>query len=177
MSDVISCATKAAATGSYRCHSEAWGDVAMRNLFEPDTVAGLKERLAKLQPDSARQWGKMTPAQAMAHYAAQMEMILGKTFPPRSLLGRIFGRRAKAKILSEEPFPRNAQTDKHFLIVDRRDLDTERERVQKLLDCFVRGGPAVCTSHPHSFFGTMTPAEWARLMYRHLDHHLRQFGV
>lgn len=153
------------------------GDAAIRNLFEPDAVAELKERLDKLKPDSARRWGKMTPAQAMAHYAAQMEMIQGKTFPPRSLLGRIFGRVAKAKILGEEPLPRNAPTDKYFLIVDQRDLDTERERVRRLLDGFVRGGPAACTRHPHSFFGPMTPEEWARLMYKHLDHHLRQFGA
>ncbi|MGA7316006.1 MAG: DinB family protein [Silvibacterium sp.] len=151
--------------------------MAMRNLFESDAVAELKERMGRLQPDSVRQWGKMTPAQAMAHYATQMEMVLGRTFPPRSILGRIFGRRAKANILSEDPFPRNAPTDKYFLIMDQRDIDTERERVRTLLDRFIRGGPAVCTKHPHSFFGPMTPAEWARLMYRHLDHHLRQFRV
>lgn len=59
----------------------------MRNLFEPDAVAELKKRSARLRPDSERQWGKMTPAQAMAHYSAQMEMVLGQTFPPRSMLG------------------------------------------------------------------------------------------
>lgn len=149
----------------------------MRNLFEPSAVVELKERLARLRPDSARQWGKMTPAQAMAHYAAQMEMIFGHTFPPRSILGHILGKRAKAMILSDEPFPRNMPTDKFFLIEDDRDLDTERDRVRTLLELFVQGGPGVCTRHPHSFFGSMTPAEWSRLMYRHLDHHLRQFGV
>jgi hypothetical protein len=149
----------------------------MRNLFEPDAAAELKRRLSKLSPDSERQWGKMTPAQAMAHYAAQMEMVLGQTFPPRSLLGRLFGRLAKAKLLGEEPISRNMPTDKEFLIADQRDLERERERVQGLLDRFIRGGPAVCTKHPHSFFGPMTPIEWATLMYKHLDHHLRQFGV
>ena len=29
----------------------------------------------------------------------------------------------------------------------------------------------------HPFFGTMTKASWARLSYRHFDHHLRQFGA
>ena len=106
-----------------------------------------------------------------------MEMVLGQTFPPRSMLGRIFGRRAKAKLLSEAPLPRNMPTDKYFLIADQRDLETERERVRTLIDRFIQGGPAVCTKHPHSFLGSMTPAEWATLMYKHLDHHLRQFGV
>ena len=40
-----------------------------------------------------------------------------------------------------------------------------------------QGGPGVCTNHPHSFFGRLVPEEWAVLMYKHLDHHLRQFGV
>jgi len=34
-----------------------------------------------------------------------------------------------------------------------------------------------CVAHPHSFFGRMTPDEWAVLMYKHVDHHLRQFGA
>ena len=29
----------------------------------------------------------------------------------------------------------------------------------------------------HPFFGAMTKASWARVSYRHFDHHLRQFGV
>jgi LPS sulfotransferase NodH len=46
-----------------------------------------------------------------------------------------------------------------------------------LIDRFASGGPAGCAQHPHSFFGPLTPAEWAELNYKHLDHHLRQFGV
>lgn len=149
----------------------------MRNLFEAEAVAELKERMDRLHADSVGQWGRMTPAQAMAHYAAQMEMVLGQTFPPRSMVGRLVGRWAKSSILSEKPIPRNTPTDKYFRITDQRDLSSERERVQILLDRFLRGGPAVCTKHPHSFFGPLTPTEWAILLYRHLDHHLRQFGV
>ena len=149
----------------------------MKNLFEPCAVAELKGRLSKLRPGSPRQWGKMTPAQAMAHYSAQMEMVLGQTLLRRSLLGRIFGRRAKVKFLGEEPLERNMPTDNLFLITDPRDLEWERERVQALLDRFLREGPTMCTKHPHSFLGSMTPTEWARPMYKHRDHHLRQFGV
>jgi len=58
-----------------------------------------------------------------------------------------------------------------------RDLKAERERLRGLIERFVAGGRAGCTTHPHSFFGKLTPEEWAILMYKHLDHHLRQFGV
>lgn len=39
------------------------------------------------------------------------------------------------------------------------------------------GGEKVCTTHPHPIMGSYTPAEWGKGMYKHLDHHLRQFGV
>ena len=148
----------------------------MRNLFQPDAVDELKQRVAHLRPDSPRKWGKMTPGQALAHYSAQLEMILGKTFPPRSWMGRLFGRFAKPKMLGESPLQRNMPTDELFVISDDRDLDQERERLVRLIDQFVAGGASICTRHPHSFLGQMTPLEWATLMYKHLDHHLRQFG-
>jgi len=44
-------------------------------------------------------------------------------------------------------------------------------------DRFTAGGLGKCTTHPHCFFGKMTPMEWATLAYKHMDHHLRQFGV
>ena len=61
--------------------------------------------------------------------------------------------------------------------IDERDLGKERDQLSGLIDKFAAGGAAGCTRNPHSFFGKMTPEEWAILMYKHLDHHLRQFGV
>lgn len=149
----------------------------MPNLYQPAAVEELNARIACLRADSPRQWGKMTPAQAMAHYSAQMEMVLGRSFPPRRFIGRLFGRFAKRSILGEKPIQRNMPTDESLIITDERDLDKERTRVQQLIAEFDAVGPGGCTDHPHSFFGHMTPTEWATLMYKHLDHHLRQFGV
>jgi hypothetical protein len=149
----------------------------MRNLFEAATVEEVKGRLAMLRPDSERLWGEMVPAQALAHLSEQFEMIAGRTFPPRSMPGRLFGRFAKSILLSEKPIRRNMPTDKDLLVKGDRDFDTERQRLQGLIDCFTVNGPVGCTKHPHSFFGPLTPEEWARLMYKHVDHHLQQFGV
>jgi hypothetical protein len=63
------------------------------------------------------------------------------------------------------------------VIEDERELVKEKERLTATIDRFAAGGPRVCTAHPHAFFGKLTPQEWAILMYKHLDHHLRQFGV
>jgi hypothetical protein len=148
----------------------------MRNLFETAAVDEVKDRMARLRPDSERLWGTMNAAQAVAHCAGGIEVALGDMRPPRLLLGRIIGRLVKQAALGDAPLRRNTPTVKGLVVKDARDLRTERERLSGLIDRFAEG-PERCTAHPHSFFGPLTPQEWARLMYKHLDHHLRQFGA
>ena len=150
----------------------------MKNLFEAVTVNEIQERMAHLKPDSEPQWGKMNVSQMLAHCSAWMEMVAGLNSPPRSLIGRIFGRVAKAKVLGgEEPIGRNMPSEKSLIVSDEREFVSERDRLLKWTDTFAAGGPSGCTTHPHCFFGPMTPLEWASLAYKHLDHHLRQFGA
>jgi hypothetical protein len=147
----------------------------MRNLFEPAAVQEIRDRLGRLRPDSKPQWGKMNVAQAMAHVANALENATGDATPPRMFVGRIFGRLVKKLAIgNESPLKRNTPTAPGLLIVDERDFARERERVSGLVDRFA--GKTV-TSHPHPFFGRMTAEEWGVLMYKHLDHHLRQFGA
>ena len=150
----------------------------MKNLFEAARVEEVKERIARLRPDSQRQWGKMNAAQAVAHCSGGLELAVGDRIPERLLLGRILGLIVKPMALgNDEPMHRNSPTMKDLVVQDERDLGTERERLCGLIDRFAAAGPEGCTRHPHSFFGRLTPQEWATLMYKHLDHHLRQFGV
>jgi len=150
----------------------------MKNLFEAARVEEVKERLAHLKPESERLWGRMNAPQAVAHCAAGLEMALGDKTPPRLLAGRILGWMVKPLALgNDEPLRRNSPTMKDLVVQDERDLGTERERLLGLLGRFAAAGPAGCTTHPHSFFGRLTSEQWAILMYKHLDHHLRQFGV
>jgi hypothetical protein len=149
-----------------------------KNLFEPAAVKEVKERMARLRPDSERLWGKMKPAQMLAHCSAAIGMAVGETRPPRILLGRLLGRMAKKSLITNgTPMRRNSMTEKSVLVTDERDFAAERQRLRESIDRFAAGGPGICTKHPHFFFGPLTPVEWAVLMYQHLDHHLRQFGV
>jgi hypothetical protein len=150
----------------------------MKNLFESSTAEQVKERITQLRPDSDHQWGRMNSAQAVAHCSAGLELAFGDRVPPRLFLGRIIGGIIKPKVLgNDEPMRRNSPTVKGLVVDDERDLEMERKRLCGLIDRFVTGGPGICTAYPHSFFGRLTPQEWATLMYKHLDHHLRQFGV
>ncbi len=149
----------------------------MKNMFEAGTVVEVKGRIATLQPASERLWGKMTAGQAVAHCSEGMRMGLGETKPPRVLIGRILGPIVKGMALGKEPMRRNSPTAKSLVVQDARNLEIERQRLCELIDRFSSAGARGCTTHPHPFFGQMTPEEWSILMYKHLDHHLRQFGV
>jgi hypothetical protein len=149
----------------------------MKHMFDPSVVEEVRVRLRNLRPESERRWGRMSAAQAVGHMAAAAEMATGDLHLPRVLLGRILGRLVKAKVLADEtPFGRNSPTAKELKLQAEPDFGVERDRLLALIDRFAAGGPAACSSHPHPFFGTLTPQEWAVLMYKHLDHHLRQFG-
>ena len=149
----------------------------MKNLFDAARVEEVKQRIARLRPDSQRQWGKMNAPQAVAHCSRGLELALGNLRPPRVLLGRIMGQIKPKVFENDEPLRGNTPTVKGLVIQDERDLATERARLYGVIERFVAAGPEGCTTHPHSFFGPLTPQEWAILMYKHLDHHLRQFGV
>lgn len=150
----------------------------MKNLFEAQTVREVQTRISQLKPDSQPMWGAMTSAQAAAHCSSALEWAVGDTVPPSMFLGRIVGKMIKPMVLrDDEPMRRNSPTAKTLVIADTRELTLEQGRLRGLITRFVANGPAGCTAAPHSFFGRLTPDEWAILMYKHVDHHLRQFGV
>jgi hypothetical protein len=93
-------------------------------------------------------------------------------------IGRILGRIVKPLVLrTDQPMRRNSPTVKGLVVQDDRDFAKERERLCIMIDRFTSLGPQGRTGVAHSFFGPMTPQEWGILMYKHLDHHLRQFGA
>jgi len=151
----------------------------MKNLFEPGRAQEMKERLARLKTDSPRQWGRMSAAQAVAHCSLGLEWAVRDKTPDRMwFLPRMIGRVVKPLALgNDDPMKRNSPTAKSLIVADERPLDPERQRLCELIDRFVAGGSMACTTDPHPFFGKLTPEQWAILTYKHLDHHLRQFGV
>ncbi len=150
----------------------------MKNLFQPDTASEVKQRIASLAPISPRRWGKMNGAQAVAHCSLGLEWAVGDVVPPRMFVGRIVGAIIKPLILRDDkPMRPNSPTSPTLIVQDERDLAFEKQRLSALIDRFTTAGPAAFTTRPHSFFGNLTPNEWAILMYKHLDHHLRQFSA
>ncbi|HUX83833.1 MAG TPA: DUF1569 domain-containing protein [Chitinophagaceae bacterium] len=149
----------------------------MKDLFSTQDTTALLQRLEKLSPEAKPLFGKMRVEQMLAHCAMFIELASGKKVIPRMWLGRIFSGLAKSTFLSEKPYPRGIPTNPRFRVTDDRDFAAEKERLTRLIVEFAEAGPEGVTHNPHFFFGKISPGEWSQGMYKHLDHHLSQFGV
>lgn len=148
----------------------------MKSVYNKSDLLEIIARLDKISTGSERQWGTMGPAQMLAHCTEALKIPAGESKPPRLFLGRIIGSAIKNIALSEKPFRKNSPTDPSFVIKEEKDVNQEREKLKSLLEKFHQAGIEKCSDHPHTFFGKLTPEEWGVLGYKHLDHHLRQFG-
>jgi uncharacterized protein DUF1569 len=149
----------------------------MQNLFDAKDSADIVQRLSKLQPSSARQWGKMHVSQMLAHCATAMEVPCGDKVEKQRLIGRVFAPFAKKSVLGEKPMSRNGPTSPDLRIAGDRNFSTEHARLVALVERFCNRGPSAVDGVVHGFFGRLNSDEWGRLMYKHLDHHLRQFSA
>lgn len=149
----------------------------MKTIFDPETHSELQSRLQQLAPDSPRQWGVMSPSQMMEHNARVIEMASGAVPMDQHIVGKLIGWMFKGQFLGEKPFSKNAPTGPAMKIADEPDFDATRERLKQLMTDFHTNGPAACDGNVHGFFGKLTGDEWGICQYKHVDHHLRQFGV
>jgi hypothetical protein len=153
----------------------------MKNLFDIAPVDEIKQRIMRLHPESERQWGSMTLVQTMAHCTSGIQMAMGNINPKRaSFPANVIGLLIKPVVFGDDkPIRRNAPSAPELFTADLKQCDFERERAQLMaaVDSFATKGAAGCSQHPHPFFGPLKPQQWAILMYKHLDHHLRQFGA
>ena len=149
----------------------------MNNLYEAADRQKILERLGRLREGATRQWGKMDPAQMCAHCVAALEVGAGDVVKQHSFIGKVLGRFVKGSLLGEKPFSKNSPTDPSFVVTDPRDFARERARLVEIVRRFGEEGASAADGRMHSFFGRLKGDEWGVLMYKHLDHHLRQFGA
>ncbi|WP_152658533.1 DUF1569 domain-containing protein [Oceanobacillus sp. CFH 90083] len=149
----------------------------MKNIFIPLHTEEILERIDKLNPNSRAQWGKMDVAQMLAHCSAFQDIAMGNSLPKRGWLGIFIGRFVKPIFYNDKPAAHNMSTIPTILITAEKDFEAEKEKLKQKIIKFQQNGLEKCTTHPHAFFGKLTPEQWGKGIYKHLDHHLRQFGV
>jgi hypothetical protein len=149
----------------------------METLFDPACRDRILGRIESLRPDSPRGWGKMDPAQTMAHCALAMEAATGDATLSRPLAARLIGRFFKGWLLGPKPFSKNSPTHPQLVTLTPKDFAHEKARLVASVRKFCAAGPESAERHPHAFVGTLTGEQWGLIQHKHLDHHLRQFGA
>jgi hypothetical protein len=149
----------------------------MTYLFDKTKSGDIIARINKLTPASTAQWGKMNVSQMLAHCQAPIQVAIGEHELKRSLMGLLFGRLAKKKLVGDKPYARSLPTSPSFVVKDERDFEQERSKLIQLIERFTAGGADGLIKTPHPFFGPLTVEEWDKCQWKHLDHHLQQFGV
>lgn len=145
-----------------------------KTLFDPETYKECLERIDKLTPESRPEWGSMSSAQMLAHCAEIQEVSNGKDLKNTPFIVRLFKGMIRNMVVNDKPYPKSTKTHPQFLQSSEREFNTEKERLLKALDIFVTQQKR---SSQHPLFGEMSEEERGWGMYKHLDHHLKQFGL
>lgn len=150
----------------------------MKSVFNPADVAELTDRINKLTPETKPLWGKMTVGQMLAHCNVAYEMAYTNKHPkPGFFMRLILKTIIKSTVVGDTPYRRNLRTAPAFLITEPRDFYTEKVRLIGYLNETLQLGEAHFDGKESLSFGKLSVAEWNTLFYKHLNHHLEQFGV
>ena len=147
----------------------------MKSLFDQSTYNEVRSRLDALTQNSERAWGKMTPGQMLAHCQAPLNIVLEKEdygFKPNWLVNLLF----KKSMYNDKPWRKNLPTAKPLKQTEPRDFTKEKAKLEALLDEFEEQRNRT-EWPPHPSFGKFTKQQIGQMQYKHLDHHLTQFGV
>lgn len=148
----------------------------MKTVFDAEVYQELRGRIDSLSPQSSRLWGKMSVSQMLEHVARALEMATGRRVRKQVMLGKLIGWMFRKDIVGPKPFGRDSPTGPDFVVQDEPDFKATGARVKDLLDDLHSQGEAGTDGRIHGFFGRLSGREWGVTQFKHLDHHLRQFG-
>jgi hypothetical protein len=152
--------------------------MALPNIFTPDVAENLIQRINKLTPATQPLWGKMDVAQMLAHCCVTYEMIYEDKHPkPNFFMKFILKSFIKKVVTNEVPYKHSSQTAPQFLIKDAKVFEAEKTRLIDYIKKTQQLGEGHFDGKESHSFGTLNKTEWNNMFYKHLDHHLSQFGV
>jgi hypothetical protein len=150
----------------------------MKNVFDPAVTAELIHRIEQLNPQSPALWGKMSVDQMLAHCCVAYEMAFTNKHPKANPVMRFLLKNfVKKGVVNEVPYKKNLPTAPAFRIKNAKNFAEEKGRLIAFLEQTLAAGEVEFEGKESPSFGPMTAKEWNNLLYKHLDHHLTQFGV
>jgi hypothetical protein len=145
----------------------------MKSVFAKESRDELINRINLLNENSTPQWGKMNVSQMIKHCTQWDEMALGKRIYKQSFIGKLFGKMALKDMVKDEPIKRNLPTVPSFKIKENGNVEDEES---KLINSINEYASFSNENFIHPFFGRMTKENTGIMVYKHVDHHLKQFN-
>ena len=150
----------------------------MKNIFTKEVTAEIVARIDRLTSETQPIWGKMSVAQMLAHCCVTYEMVYTDKHPrPNAFTRFMMKTLIKNIVTSEKPYVKNGRTAKQFVISDDKNFETEKKRLIDFITKTQQLGEQEFEGKESHSFGKLTAKEWNNMFYKHLDHHLTQFGV
>ncbi len=147
----------------------------MKSIFEEHAHQEVLQRLNNLHENINANWGKMNVGQMVHHCQYPLNIILEKddyNLKPNWLVKTFF----KKAMYNDKPWKKNLPTVSRFKTIENKDFSSEKLKLQNLIE-ELHNHKDREHWQPHPVFGKLTKDQWGKMQYKHLDHHLRQFGV
>ncbi|NEU10483.1 DUF1569 domain-containing protein [Flavihumibacter sp. R14] len=152
--------------------------MALPNIFSKEVSEQIIDRINALTPDTPRLWGKMNVSQMLAHCNVAYELVYENRHPkPNFFMKFILKTLVKSKATNDVPYKPSMPTGPAFIIKDAKDFEAEKARLISHILKTRELGETHFDKKESPGFGRLTTAEWNNMFYKHLDHHLRQFGA
>ncbi len=152
--------------------------MSLPNIFSKEVSDRLIKRINNLTLATQPKWGKMSVAQMLAHCNVTYEMIYENIHPkPNGFMRFILKTLIKNKVVSEVPYQQNSRTAPQFIIKETKDFEVEKQRLINYITKTQQSGENNFDNKESHSFGRLNNTEWNNMLYKHLNHHLTQFGV
>ncbi len=152
--------------------------MALPNIFTKPVSDEIIQRINHLTPTTQANWGKMSVDQMLAHCNVTYEMTYENIHPkPNAFMKFILKILVKNTVVNEAPYKKNNQTAPQFLINEAKDFEAEKKRLVNYITKTQQLGEVYFDGKESHSFGVLNKNEWNNMFYKHLNHHLTQFGV
>lgn len=150
----------------------------MKSVFNQNDVTEIINRINGLSPSLQPLWGKMAVGQMLAHCNVTYEFIYDNKHPkPNAFKKFLLKLLIKNFIVNEKPYKKNGQTAPEFIMKESKDFESEKKRLIDYINKTQQLGEKHFDGKSSHSFGVLSKTEWNNMFYKHLDHHLNQFGV
>jgi len=150
----------------------------MTTIFNQSTIDGIIQRIEKLSSNAQAKWGKMNTHQMVKHCILSEKMYLGDTKYKRLFIGKLFGKMAlKSMVKDDKPLKQNQPTHPTFKTQGNGEIEHLKKDWINLVKEYSKRNDTSFGNFTHPFFGKMTKEQLGISVYKHIDHHLRQFGA